>query len=198
MSEAISRLGKDVRAAGRRWWRTSRTSCRSRKRRANGTPCSGGNTFIGRTSSCTGGTASGASSCAATTWNRACWRACSAAATGAWVKPSSWPGAAAPVGRLVRAPAPRTLVAGAGRRRHRRGRNPPPALSGRRAAALGPYPNPPRPRVPASRASAGGGVGERGRRGRGGEGERGEERPVKSWGQTPANCHRPGGKRKRQ
>ncbi len=96
MAETISRLGKECGGRFATVWPTWPTSCPSRRRPSNGTPCSGGNISPRPTSTCGGGEDSAASRSAATRSSRACWKACSRGATAAWPRPSSWPFAAAP------------------------------------------------------------------------------------------------------
>ena len=130
MSETISRLGQEVtRPAGRRWWPTCRTSCPSRRRPSSGTPCSGASISAGPTSSCAGGSGCGAS-------QLRCHDVESSLLEGVMCRGDRRLGEAIELAwrRGARFDAwaeklqPRAVVAGLGRRRHRRGKDAAPPL----------------------------------------------------------------------
>ena len=161
MAETISRLGKEVRGrpvdgGGQR--------LELRAQAADALPverhAAAGVFLPGPTSSCTGESDCGACNCGATTSKRACWKACCAAATAAWARRSSWPGAAAPASTAGRSISAAPLAAGLGRRRHRRGKNASPPLPCPGRPALGSHRHSARPRVFGARVRGGGEKGE--------------------------------------
>ena len=156
MAETISRLGKEVTG---RLGHGGGQRVELRAQAADALPveraCSAASISARPTSTCAGGKRlRSVTAASATTSRRACWKACSAAATAAWARRSSWPGGAAP--GSTPGPndcRPRAVVAGPGRGRHRRRATAAPPLPASDAPlALGPHRHPPRPRVPGTRA----------------------------------------------